>query len=309
MLTIFKLLFGITSLWSSENICTGVTYQTINSKESYCRESDEQSMQRLCSFENTMGFENAGGLFGLPTGVCWWHSEFMRNATYLTYYRNECPRWDETTRDGRKKIRQALNDLIFNREVVVIPGYDNLLQFTSDPYVQAKLQKKLQQWMGRDSFLYFQWVNGLEGVAYRPGNERAIKREYKNLRQLYHEVINEKKISYVMVQHTGVEAHAYLVFHVERWNVEGEDHYEIFVQDSNYQNFSYNVGGTRMRLATPYNKYTWNGEFWMQSSDYRAGYSKPLDFNLYVQKSRDLKKTERVRTRYCARAPASSPCP
>lgn len=131
------------------------------SKEEMCSKDARFFQQLLCMKEGRMGFSNNKGLFGLPTGVCWWHSQFHRNANYLSYYNPDKPKIDTSTRAGKKELKKLINKIIKTKEIVEIPGYSNLKEFTEDPEVEKIVQKKLQGWMAKDSFLKMQWVNGL----------------------------------------------------------------------------------------------------------------------------------------------------
>ena len=108
-----------------------------------------------------MGFDNAGGLFGLGTGVCWWHSQFHRFATYQAYYSPKKKKLNPDNPEDKKKIKDIFNKIIRKKGPVEIPGYSSLFEFTRDPKIEALLQKRLQNWMAEDSFLKMQWYKGL----------------------------------------------------------------------------------------------------------------------------------------------------
>jgi hypothetical protein len=123
------------------------------SKEEYCSKDAKFFQNLLCMKSGRMGFNNNKGLFGLPTGVCWWHSQFHRNATYQTYFSPDKPKIDISTKEGKKLIKDKIKDIRRFRGPVEIPGYSSLQEFTSDPEVEKLVQKELQKWMGEDTFL------------------------------------------------------------------------------------------------------------------------------------------------------------
>jgi hypothetical protein len=120
---------------------------------------DFQSL--LCNKKNKMSFSNKGGLFGLPTGVCWWHSQFHRNATYLTYYSPNKKKLDPENKEDKKKLKKIIRNIAKRKKIVEIPGFNSIREFTADPKNEKLIQKYLQAWMAEDSLLKMTWVNGL----------------------------------------------------------------------------------------------------------------------------------------------------
>jgi hypothetical protein len=131
------------------------------SKKELCQLKAKDFQSILCSQEGMMGFENDKGLFGLPTGVCWWHSQFHRQATYQTYYNPEKKKLNPDLKEDKKKLKKIFNNIIRKKGPVEIPGYSSLNEFTKDPKIKKLLQKRLQAWMAEDSFLKMQWYKGL----------------------------------------------------------------------------------------------------------------------------------------------------
>ena len=134
---------------------------TPRTKEQLCSFSAKDFQSLLCEKSGMMGFDNNGGLLGLQTGICWWHSQFHRFATYQTFYNSKEKKPNPETKEGKKKIKKIFNDIIRKRGPVEIPGYSNLYECTSDPKIKKLLQKRLQAWMAEDSFLKMQWYKGL----------------------------------------------------------------------------------------------------------------------------------------------------
>ncbi len=91
------------------------------SAQAFCqdRSNDGYLKELILKQENQLGFENMGGLFN--GGVCWWHSRFLRNATYLTYYRPDL----EGPKDA-KEAKELVSQIIKGNQVVMIPGFKNL---------------------------------------------------------------------------------------------------------------------------------------------------------------------------------------
>ena len=131
------------------------------SKEQICNLSAKDFQSLLCEKSGMMGFDNNGGLFGLQTGVCWWHSQFHRFATYQAYYNPKAKKPNPDTPEGKKQIKKIFNDIIRKRGPVEVPGYSNLYEFTKDPKIEKLLQRRLQGWMAEDSFLKMQWYKGI----------------------------------------------------------------------------------------------------------------------------------------------------
>ena len=75
-----------------------------------------------------MGFNNIKAFF-LPTGVCWWHSQFHRAATYQAYYNPDKPKIDLSTKEGQIQMKDLVKDISRFRRPVEIPGYKNLKEF------------------------------------------------------------------------------------------------------------------------------------------------------------------------------------
>lgn len=132
-----------------------------SSKEELCKFTAKDFQALLCQDESMMGFANEGGLFGLETGVCWWHSQFHRLATYQAFYSPQKKKIDPSTNEGKKKIKEIFKKIILKKGPVEIPGYSGLKEFSSDPLVKKLFKKHLQEWMTKDSLLKMQWYKGL----------------------------------------------------------------------------------------------------------------------------------------------------
>lgn len=211
--------------------------------EEYCKLNAKQMIERFCYLSGRVGQPNDGGLFGLQTGVCWWHSQFHRKMNYMTFYEPE----------DKKEINDddflALIKNIDKYKVTKIPGYKSFKDLVLDPkYPNRKniLKKFLQQEMGRGS-LAFEWIHGFEGRPNRAhlgkGVEGQRKNQVKELEKMMKSLknINPNKVKpvYTMVQYPFVVAHAFTVYDIESFKVDGLTNYRIRVQDSNYQDNKY----------------------------------------------------------------------
>jgi len=180
---------------------------TPTSKKELCSMSGRDFQSLLCTQEGNMGFANEGGLFGLPTGICWWHSQFQRQATYLAYYNKTAKKLNPDNKKDKQKIKKIFNQIIRRKGPVEIPGYASLFEFTSDPKIKKLLQRRLQDWMAVDSFVKMEWFKGIfipenyskkEGDNYRKGkySYQPYGAKYeKDMIQLAVEEVEQKTFS------------------------------------------------------------------------------------------------------------------
>lgn len=146
--------------------------------------------------ENLMSFDNQGGL--LDKGVCWWHSRFQRNALYLTTYRPSAGRPSE------REAKQIIAKIRRGRSVVEIPGFANFETFSAQ--YQELIQKTLYNWQCTDGFLLLAWLNGLAGK-----HMASAQRLRSIMDELYVEVEELCRITYVKLAIKGITSHAWLV--------------------------------------------------------------------------------------------------
>jgi hypothetical protein len=187
------------------------------SEASFCADrKDENFVKDLTlSSQNLMAFANKGGIGN--GGVCWWHSRFQRNALYLTIFKPRLPKPSKSeAQDLVAQIRAANN-------IVVIPGFNNFSEFS---YAHMDLiQRELDKWQKGDGVIRFAWVKGLSG------NSTVESSKMKSIMDdIYNEVEVKKNIAYNMLQIPGIDAHAWLVIHMEK--VAGG--YNLETLDSNF---------------------------------------------------------------------------
>jgi hypothetical protein len=170
---------------------------------------------KLLQEENRPGFTNFPGELGI--GVCWWHSRFFRAAAYLTIFK------PSLTRPTQEEATIIVDRIAAQKQMVTIPGYDNINEFSKD-YAHI-IKDKLSSWQQVDGALYQQWLVGIAGHTSVAASELKERME-----DLYHEVEVLNHVAYQKLQIKGWDAHAWLVFNV----VKKADGMRLTVLDSNY---------------------------------------------------------------------------
>ena len=208
-LSLFTLTSGVT--FANEQICGEVNLQ-----------------EKIQSNDYSMAFRNHGGL--MNGGVCWWHSRWHRNAVYLAYFSPEKDKPEFDTKKERKEnngeglsVKEIIKTIKAGDEVVEIPGYRNLREFTAENY--KMIQDTLEGWQKEDGFLNQKWLIG----AFKKKKTNPEKLQSK-MEKLYKQVEVEGNIVYQMLQMKGIDAHAWLVVGVDKQ----DNGYELTVVDSNY---------------------------------------------------------------------------
>ncbi|MDG0816822.1 hypothetical protein [Bdellovibrio svalbardensis] len=221
------------------------------SRKEYCTgASDVNYFKSLVySYENRLSFLNSGGIGN--GGVCWWHSMFTRNATYVAVYRPDLRRAD------RQKAVEIIADIVDGRAVVEVPGYHNLYEFSTDYH--REIQSALNRWQIGEG-IAFGWLRGITGrTRVEPGTLKVMMDE------LYQEV-KRGHVTYQKLQIPGIMAHAWLVVDMNK-TLMG---YDLEVIDSNYRDIRtihYQKGMTHLneynsvpytsRNSSPYQAYAY----------------------------------------------------
>ena len=187
---------------------------------------------------NLMSFTNQGGMLG--GGVCWWHSRFQRNALYLTIFKPELDMPSDT------EVRTIIQQIKAGNKVVVIPGFRNFSEFSYQ--YATEIQHVLEVWQKVDGIARFAWVKGLKGASQvSPAKLKQI------MDKLYEEVEVNQNIAYNKLQIPGIDAHAWLVVHMEK-NTDG---YDLEILDSNFPSrteiYNYREGDTSLNYQHYYN--------------------------------------------------------
>jgi hypothetical protein len=277
LFSFFNSLVGFASHNPSE-VCTA-SLPLPTSREELCERRPKDFRRVACNPGTKLALMNDGGLLGAGTGVCWWNSRFHRNAIYLTSYRPECPALSATDPEGAKRTRRLIERIIRADQLVEIPGYKNLWEWTQAPGVARLLQKELQQWMAKDTFLKQQWVNGVDGLFLNKKGKRARRIQGQEVRKIEALVQRQDKLPFVVLKESGVAAHAWIVLAIERVLAEPaspdllrrKDTWALTVLDSNHQGRQGGYTGVRddngdliyVPLRSPVETVvSWDGENW-----------------------------------------------
>lgn len=194
-----------------------VMAETDSYKEEFCRNrlSNFDDVQKLIQrSSNQLSRTNAGGLLG--QGVCWWHSRFTRNAAYIAQFRPDLPRLTEMEEIKiLAKIRRGT-------EIVIVPGYKNLREFSLAN--AENIQNQLNYWQKKDGIIKQKWLNGIKGESHLDPDKLSAMMD-----DLYQKVSNGQ-IVYQMLQFPGIVAHAWLVPEMKKTS----KGYLLTVLDSNF---------------------------------------------------------------------------
>jgi hypothetical protein len=214
----FNLTLATTLLWASTAFAAYNISNLPELKDKFCKDHYplKQVRQSLQDTRNQLSFRNQGGL--INGGVCWWHSRFTRNTSYLAAFAPDLPTpTNEEAVKIIKKIRKG-------KRVVVIPGYKDLAAFSYD--FRDEIQRELEGWQKVDGFIGQQWAVGLWG-----SNEVSASEMQERMDDLYQQVIKQDRVTYQMLQIKGIDSHAWLVIDMEKIDDGG---YALTVIDSNY---------------------------------------------------------------------------
>ncbi len=228
-------------------IATNVSAYT-NSEFCSIHSSTDGLQQVLDLAENQLGFKNSGGLFN--GGVCWWHSRFLRNLTYLGFYS------PEKAPISRDQIKSLLLNIRKGERVFEIQGFANARDFSL--YYQKEIQNLLNDWQIVDGGLRGGWQRGVQGKYEIRADILA-----KMMDELFTYVDRAKNIAYVKLQMKGIKAHAWLINRIEK----NDGGYRIYYIDSNDPGvvgvYSYTNGDTSF-TTSDYGKFVPYLEFFKE---------------------------------------------
>ncbi len=225
-------------------------------EENFCSQEDTQA--QLYNLNNRLNFTNRGGL--LNKGVCWWHSRFTRNANVLVYFSPSKPK-----PVSMRELKKILKKIQKGREVVEIPGFTNLADFSKE--YEEEIQSLLNKWQLSDGLIRQRWIGGLSGRSkVRPEKLKSI------MDDTFYKVQNGEVV-YQKLQEKGITAHAWLVIGMKPTN----DGYKLHVVDSNYK---------RVREVT----------YRYGQTHFNRGKSKVLETVEYPFSNEDKKELERFST-------------
>lgn len=180
--------------------------------------SDLFSLQ--AGFESRLSFENFGQI-----GACWWHSRVQRILSYLAIIRPLKPGEVKMT---PIEIEKALDNMILNKEVTELRGFESLAHFS---VINEKiLKRKIHDWKIR-STLGFKWIKALEGKYALPPDELK-----KIMDETYVSVEVQGKSQFQYLQNKGLGMHSWVVIGMDKLfdNSKKQVGYKLHVVDSNY---------------------------------------------------------------------------
>ena len=171
--------------------------------------------------ENRLGFHNDGGPLGI--GMCWWHSRMQRNANFLLDFRP----WE--LRGDDSEIWSVIKALMTPNRVMAVRGFSNLRQFSTAH--STEMREALGQWQLVETFLGFNWVNGLQGGPTENPADLAERIDRLFIRvNVLHQVV------YVMLNLPGTSSHSLLIVNMLPLAKGG---YMLETVDSNFSDLKY----------------------------------------------------------------------
>ena len=248
------------SRYGFERVVSPGSIPPAHSREEFCKNAKNPDYFKTLLFDSENHNSSSNSAGGLGTGLCWWHSEFQRSATYLAVYRPDLPRPDEA------EARALINDIMTKQGVVEIPGFNNFREFSGRYY--SLVEKMLTAGEVTTSVFELGFVKGLIGSS--GGADAKLAREMDDL---YDEVVNKKGIAFQVLQMPGVEAHAWIVLDMRKT----EAGYDLAFVDSN---MSGEVGLYHYRRGEPMRMYLG-------------------DFAPHTYKSSDIKFMRYLQEDYC----------
>ncbi len=157
-------------------------------------------------FPGQLAFGNTAGPLAnfIPgTGLCWWHSDFQRSATYLSYA-------TPVGQMSKEEVTQAINDIADRKKIVKLKGYKSLKEFTTKHRDEIVEKLQMQQMSEVPSF---GWLKALESTP----EEQKAKVLEDGMHKLYDDVHNKKLITYQLLQHPSILSnHARIVVGMDK---------------------------------------------------------------------------------------------
>lgn len=244
-----------------------------------CSRDEASLLARAHAPEERISLRNGGGFFG-ASGVCWWHSRFQRAVWHLVRYAPEAPK------PSHEKAKALIHTIAHVNGVVTIPGYRDFHSFSID--FEDLIQKELNQWQARDSFINQDWIRGLRGRSvYR--DAAVLEAKMDGVYRAHLESQKNGEILWVMMQMKGVVAHAALVLGM----VDTGEGYSLSVVDSSFPGET-NAIHYRRGDHTLYADYAKHHDQKAVRQLYRDG------FTLNPGYGRDYRKMRDAIAEYCA---------
>ncbi len=154
---------------------------------------------------NRLSFQSYGEIFGVNTGLCWWHSRFNRSALYLSIVRPLLPGEKEMT---DAEAIETVRTIFANKRVVTIRGFNNIFEFSAR--FQDLIVKELSNWAERET-IQFGWIKAIRQGSSEPAQLK------ESMDDLYKQVHDNGLVAYQMLKPSEfIGAHSWLVYEMER---------------------------------------------------------------------------------------------
>lgn len=229
-----------------------------------------------------ISFNNPPGTFG--TGLCWWHSRFQRNATYLAnYFPGKNPPSD-------KQAKKIIRAIATGRVVVEIPGFANLREFSST--YKSMIVKELN----RMTMMDFPNLK----VFDRFGDTSEMHRNemWTMMNDIHQKMLQHPQLMFLRQKkdlHNFVSSHSVLLLKIEK--VE-EDTGAPWPHDKNIVGFDLtyvNSNSSGLLTKVPYKK----GDLGIKDCPTKDGVGEQCYFTLRPDYQEDIHGLEQALADYC----------
>ena len=269
--------FGIVlSLWAHK-----VSAET--SKDKFCREhsSLKNIETRMRDYRNMVGVGNDSGFLGMNTGVCWWHSRFQRNSSYLVQMAPDQPA------PTKKQAKELIKKIVSGKEVVVIPGHTDFRMFTHT--YRKEVIGALRGWINRDFIIKQDWTKIFKGDAIL-----SVGDFQNHMGNLHQEFIENDGIMLIILNIDGPIKHSWLVTNFQK----NENGWDLSIVDSESALYVFDIFISKDASSMlPSYKFEKNKEFLRSSAARIANYTGVG----YVHQQPELKRLKKVLSDYCSK--------
>jgi hypothetical protein len=251
-------------------------------KEIFCRQHASRAaiVANMSDYNNMLSVGNESGFLGMNTGVCWWHSRFQRNLSYLVQVDPTLPQPTD------KEAKVLIQKIISGEEVVIIPGFQNFRMFCLK--FQKFINKALVGWMNKDFLIKQEWFK-----AFNHDSILSITDFQSHMNEVYDDFKEADGLMFMMLKVHGPIAHAWLIAEMSEtkdgWNLTIVDSispfykYKIFISDS-------------ASSIIPSGKFSQNKEYWNAGGSMFGQYEAVG----YVYQKPELRRIKKVLSDYCA---------
>lgn len=251
-----------------------------SSKETFCKEhSSLKSIEaKMRSYHNMVNVGNESGFLGMKTGVCWWHSRFQRNVSYLVQMEPSLPKPTDA------QAKAIIKKIISGKEIVIIPGFENFRMFSIKYYKQ--IVSSLTKWINTDFLIRQDWTR-----AYKGASTLSVGDFQEHMKSIHQQFLANDGILFMILQFNTNIAHSWLMTNMEKvktgWNLSVVDSqsplyvYDIYIDDS-------------ASSIVPNPKFPKNKEYFNAISHFNQYVAVP-----YVYQMSELKRNKEVVRKYC----------